>query len=585
MKKILFSKEGRISRKHFWISVFGLYVFFVIGIFLITPMVGKNIAILIFFVASLYPTFCVYSKRLQDRNKPALPIALLFVGLPAIYSLLFQFNIGFSIIQIDVNTFVPVPISFAWLSQLILLVVGIWAIIECGCKKGTHGSNRFGNDPLQSKMTEETKELAVWGRKNVKLHPLTAKEMLHENVGLSVITASLFVIVPILNYISTPPYAPKDDKRLNSLASLRAPCPAEDDTYNGIVLERELSNGLKRFYSHRRISESLVWTSLPLHDSAHRISYRGLLPLNSIRYSGTGHRTVRYKTSIDEIFPISEDLDTNLEISIINKEENPYDYQNKSHLKVVGFEDYRVGGCNYPVIRIRQVDIGPRRDGTTSVSKSEYLYSPELSVVLKGGSIRSPYTNIRKRQFGDKFLKSNIQNRKNTIYDFIFDLNVENKISEFLLNVRDKKYASKLRRQKENKVISKKAPRLDSTTKAIAKSNHQPDSVKLNSLKLSKVRKIGPIELTANPKGKGVLIANIHGNQSDFRADTNDSLDVYASVGHKVTHIEYIQLGSLDDVDRALTEFREKNFKTLSLTLYLGENYGRKAVDISVPFE
>ena len=35
-----------------------------------------------------------------------------------------------------------------WWVQIINLVLGVWALVELGCLKGTTGDNQYGTDPL-----------------------------------------------------------------------------------------------------------------------------------------------------------------------------------------------------------------------------------------------------------------------------------------------------------------------------------------------------------------------------------------------------------------------------------------------------
>lgn len=63
-------------------------------------------------VISLWPLLALYAKRLHDRDKSALWLLTLLI--PVV-------NLGFM----------------------------IWIIVETWFLKGTDGTNRFGNDPLQ----------------------------------------------------------------------------------------------------------------------------------------------------------------------------------------------------------------------------------------------------------------------------------------------------------------------------------------------------------------------------------------------------------------------------------------------------
>lgn len=210
--KLFFSLDGRIGRLQYWLSIIGIYVLFAVGPILLTPLVGYKAAVLVLYALSLYPIICIYSKRLHDRNKPALPLALLFVGVAAVYSFLVQFEIGFTKIQVGPDALVPVPIGFAWLSQIIVLIVGIWAIFECGIKKGTDGGNRFGNDPLLPKSPPElTGSPENVDTEDHRFESVSKKGMIYNNLELWTLTVGILIIIPAVNFFSIPRYEETDD--------------------------------------------------------------------------------------------------------------------------------------------------------------------------------------------------------------------------------------------------------------------------------------------------------------------------------------------------------------------------------------
>ena len=106
VKEILFSFKGRISRSTYWYAGLGLTVVNFICIFVIVQLSNElAIALCAFW---LWPSLAICAKRWHDRDKSAW---WLLIG------------------------FIP-------------LVGPFWVLIECGFLKGTHGSNRFGEDPL-----------------------------------------------------------------------------------------------------------------------------------------------------------------------------------------------------------------------------------------------------------------------------------------------------------------------------------------------------------------------------------------------------------------------------------------------------
>lgn len=108
----LFSFQGRINRKPFWI--FNLIVFLggiILGLFTDVSNDINEISKpqLMFMVWILWPSLAVQAKRWHDRNKSALWILI---------------------------NFIP-------------LVGPVWAMVENGFIPGTPGPNRYGPDPLE----------------------------------------------------------------------------------------------------------------------------------------------------------------------------------------------------------------------------------------------------------------------------------------------------------------------------------------------------------------------------------------------------------------------------------------------------
>ncbi len=108
----LFSVEGRISRKPFWIFV----VIVTLGAVLLSYFEGATINIkkvndaqIIYLVLMIWPSVAVLAKRWHDRKRSALWVLIFF--------------------------FVPI-------------VGPIWTLIELGFLPGTAGPNEFGPDTL-----------------------------------------------------------------------------------------------------------------------------------------------------------------------------------------------------------------------------------------------------------------------------------------------------------------------------------------------------------------------------------------------------------------------------------------------------
>jgi len=108
--KLLFSVDGRISRKPFWIYFLCLPVLELLLLYLLrnSDVTTQKNAELIFIIVFAYPSLAVQIKRWHDLNKSA----------------------GSALIN-----FIP-------------YVGMIYAFIELGFLDGTHGENKYGPDPL-----------------------------------------------------------------------------------------------------------------------------------------------------------------------------------------------------------------------------------------------------------------------------------------------------------------------------------------------------------------------------------------------------------------------------------------------------
>jgi uncharacterized membrane protein YhaH (DUF805 family) len=149
LRKILFSFDGRIGRRTYWLALLALiaavlvltFAPFLLGneewVFLILALTSQFIWLL-----SLWPLLAVGSKRLHDRNKNSwwllvfwlVPFALICGGLSLI---LFD----------DPRT--GRTGDFATGSILIFasLLPALWGIVELGILPGTKGANLYGPDP------------------------------------------------------------------------------------------------------------------------------------------------------------------------------------------------------------------------------------------------------------------------------------------------------------------------------------------------------------------------------------------------------------------------------------------------------
>jgi uncharacterized membrane protein YhaH (DUF805 family) len=113
-KQLLFSTQGRIPRKAYWINGFlPLILIYLVIILAITLIFGANnrgplasILIVPVYFVFLWASLCLQIKRWHDRDKTGWWVLIAFVP----------------------------------------LIGAIWAFVEVGCLRGTEGENRFGGD-------------------------------------------------------------------------------------------------------------------------------------------------------------------------------------------------------------------------------------------------------------------------------------------------------------------------------------------------------------------------------------------------------------------------------------------------------
>lgn len=112
-QRLLFSLQGRISRRDFWI--WGVLVLIAVAALLHALLriagVGARAAEGLVNLLVVWPAVAVSVKRWHDRDK-----------------------------------------SGWWVLISLVPVIGwLWALVETGFLRGTPGPNRFGEDPLQSR--------------------------------------------------------------------------------------------------------------------------------------------------------------------------------------------------------------------------------------------------------------------------------------------------------------------------------------------------------------------------------------------------------------------------------------------------
>lgn len=171
------SREGRISRKSFWIGILILAAVNIVISFLLLPMIGVSLmpniaalsnpaaldgaavskliadsmrsagwASLVLFAIFAYPAYALLLKRRHDRNNNGLDV-LVYMVLTALMLLLQALGIGYDMVAIGEMT-VPMPSMLISGLGFILGVYALYLLVVCGFLKGTEGPNQYGPDPL-----------------------------------------------------------------------------------------------------------------------------------------------------------------------------------------------------------------------------------------------------------------------------------------------------------------------------------------------------------------------------------------------------------------------------------------------------
>ena len=130
---------GRLSRLGFWRSylTFAIALAVTWGLALFVMMnFGALAAVLLFPMPFILVSLIAISvRRLHDRGKTGWWVVP-FVILP-------------EIVAFDVNaeTAGSSPRALLALFSLVMIVLGLWGWVEIGFRRGTPGSNRFGDEP------------------------------------------------------------------------------------------------------------------------------------------------------------------------------------------------------------------------------------------------------------------------------------------------------------------------------------------------------------------------------------------------------------------------------------------------------
>ena len=141
---LLFGFQGRINRAKYWLAIL-VYVVINVLLAIIGMALGDSIIFMLLNVivglAVLISGIAVGLKRLHDRNKSGWWL-ILFYLLPGLLFGVGMFMSLAGIMGADISSGSGVLLSFLG------FVIGIWALVELGCLRGTVGPNQYGPDPL-----------------------------------------------------------------------------------------------------------------------------------------------------------------------------------------------------------------------------------------------------------------------------------------------------------------------------------------------------------------------------------------------------------------------------------------------------
>lgn len=149
--RLLTTRDGRISRKRWWIGVLFILVIGIALSLVLALITGGSLNAMawgnmIIGLALLYPAYSIGVKRRHDRGDDGKDLLALMVA-SIVLNLLQTLGIGVTMGEVGG---VPVPVPDMWLMvlQLIFFVFGLYMLVQLGFLKGTAGPNQYGPDPL-----------------------------------------------------------------------------------------------------------------------------------------------------------------------------------------------------------------------------------------------------------------------------------------------------------------------------------------------------------------------------------------------------------------------------------------------------
>ena len=143
IRQLLLDFQGRVRRRDVWVVGSLLGIAALLGLLVLSPLIGGRITSLIVSVAVAWPLAALFAKRLHDRGKRAVPWLALYLGPAAVLTVLQQLGLGYiwaGGIAYPADL-LPNLLSFAALGA------SAWGLFECAMLPGEPGPNAFGVDP------------------------------------------------------------------------------------------------------------------------------------------------------------------------------------------------------------------------------------------------------------------------------------------------------------------------------------------------------------------------------------------------------------------------------------------------------
>ena len=138
IKELLFSFQGRIGRKVYWIwNVFYylLILGFAVGMNQLFPAYS-HLILPVFLIFVLLPDLAITAKRWHDRGKSNW---WLLLNIPLVA--------GRITVPMGDPGQMAQSTTLQMISSLAALICGAWILIECGFLKGQDGTNKYGPEP------------------------------------------------------------------------------------------------------------------------------------------------------------------------------------------------------------------------------------------------------------------------------------------------------------------------------------------------------------------------------------------------------------------------------------------------------